>query len=84
MTDTRRQAQERRRQERIKREQDLRPDFQTLQMDPDAIRTYLDGHIDHWRRQKELTLTRRADIKCDAYLDAYQGIREALFGERLR
>lgn len=79
----RREDRERRRQERINRERAARPDFHTLQMDPEAIRAYLDGHINHWRRQKELALTRRSDIKCDAYIDAYQGLREALLGERL-
>jgi len=47
----------------------------TLPFEEDAVRQYLDERIRHWRKQSpEFAFY---------YIDAYQSIRETLFGEQL-
>lgn len=56
---------------------------------PEAIRAYLDDAILHWRAIRDtdaeqlLPTPRRAKPLACVYIDAYQSVRTALFGECL-
>lgn len=50
----------------------------TIPFEKDTVKEYLDKCIRHWRIQ-----TRKDPDFAGYYVDAYQSMRESLFGERL-
>lgn len=61
----------------------------TVPFTPDAVRTYLDTHIVHWRNVRDKELVGEGVwpsplyVTAVQYLDAYQAMRTALFGRPL-
>ncbi len=61
----------------------------TVSFTREAVREYLDDVILHWRAIRDtpidqlLPTPQRMKSLAVAYVDAYQSVRESLFGERL-
>ena len=50
----------------------------TIPFEEDAVKEYLDNNIRYWRKQ-----TPKDPDFAYYYIDAYQSMRQSLFGERL-
>ena len=54
-----------------------------VELKQSAIREYLDNKIWYWRKQRECTQNVNEEVIAVTYIEAFQEMRMALFGEDL-
>lgn len=58
----------------------------TVKLEKDSVRSYLDGCIRYWRGKKKEAILQKSDeekLIAMCYIDAFQSVRSSLFGEIL-
>jgi hypothetical protein len=53
----------------------------TIKFDTEEVKSYLDGMIRYWRKERDRGSTPLAMARC--YIDAYQSVRVSIFGKTL-
>lgn len=54
-----------------------------IKFTPEVVKKYIDNAIRHWRKERTHTRQENKILECLIYVEAFQSVRLALFGEEL-